>query len=123
MAETPFGGTIAHGFLTLSLISALAEEVMPAPVGLTAAMLVSVDRVKFISPLRAGKRIRGDFVLDRLVWAAKDRAFMKVRVVLEIEDQAEPALTCDVCWILLFGEAFAGPTNEKAGAGLQLDRV
>jgi acyl dehydratase len=101
-AETPFGGAIAHGFLALSLISALAQEAFPPLPGLLAVMIMAVDRLKFVSPVRAGKRLRGHFVLDRLAWMSGSKAAAKVRVTLEIEDQPEPALRCDVTWLLQF---------------------
>jgi len=118
-AETPFGGTIAHGFLTLALISALAEEIFPATPGLKAVILGAIDRVKFISPVKAGQRVRGRFVLGRLAWLLQTKALVKVHATIEIEDQAEPALRCDVSWLLIYqydnanqSEAWAGPPSQ-----------
>ena len=63
-AATPFGGTIAHGFLTLSLITCLFEEVYAPP--REAQMLINYgfERVRFIHPVRAGSRIRGTFIFN-----------------------------------------------------------
>jgi acyl dehydratase len=111
-AETPFGGTIAHGFLTLSLVSALAQEALPPTPGLQAVMVMAVDRVKFVSPLRAGGQVRAQFVLDRLVWMSQARAVVKVRVTLEIKDQPEPALRCDITWLLQFEDQASNQAAE-----------
>src|SRR5688572_30971624 len=62
-AQTPFGGTIAHGFLSLSLLSRMAAEVMLVPPTLTMAVNYGLDRVRFIAPVRSGKRVRGRFRL------------------------------------------------------------
>jgi acyl dehydratase len=115
-AETPFGGTIAHGFLALSLVSALAQEALPPTPGLQAAMIMAVDRVKFISPVRAGGQVRAQFVLDRLVWMSQARAAVKVHVTLEIKDQPEPALRCDVTWLLQFEDQAAEAVAEAGPA-------
>lgn len=121
--ETPFGGTIAHGFLTLALISALAEEIFPATPGLKAVILVAVDRVKFISPVKAGQRVRGRFVLGRLAWLLQTKAFVKVHVTIEIEDQAEPALSCEVSWLLIYQDEDSTQSALSAGLLPQFDRA
>src|SRR5215218_1155894 len=60
-AQTPFGGTIAHGFLTLSLLSRMGAEAMLIPEGLKMAVNYGFDRVRFLAPVRAGKHVRGRF--------------------------------------------------------------
>jgi len=120
-AETPFGGAIAHGFLALSLVSALAQEAFPVTPGLKAVMIMAVDRVKFVSPVRAGKQVRGAFVLDRLVWMSQTKAVVKVRVTIEIEDQPEPALRCDVTWLLQFEDNALNPAMRQAA--LEMERA
>ena len=60
-AQTPFGGTIAHGFLSLSLLSRMGAEAMLVPDGLKMAVNYGFDRVRFIAPVKAGKRVRGRF--------------------------------------------------------------
>jgi acyl dehydratase len=110
--EAPFGGTIAHGMLTLSLISTLALEVLPRSNALKSIFAVAVDKVKFITPLRSGKRVRGVFKLDRTVEMAKDRLLLRVGVVIEIESEAKPALTCDVSWIAVLNDAQTAVTEQ-----------
>src|SRR5438309_3989454 len=60
-AQTPFGGTIAHGLLTLSLLSRMATDAMLVPEGVKMAVNYGFDRVRFIAPVRSGKRVRGRF--------------------------------------------------------------
>src|SRR5437899_671393 len=55
-ARTPFGGTIAHGFLTLSLLSRMGAETMLLPEGMTMAVNYGFDRVRFLAPVKSGKR-------------------------------------------------------------------
>ena len=61
--QTAFGTTIAHGFLTMSMMSVMSYEVMPAIAGTTMGVNYGFDKLRFISPVRSGKRIRGRFVL------------------------------------------------------------
>src|SRR5438045_1129816 len=63
-AQTLFGRTIAHGFLSLSLLSRMGAEAMLLPEGMTMAVNYGLDRVRFLAPVRSGKRVRGRFVLD-----------------------------------------------------------
>src|ERR1700760_2648198 len=62
--QTPFGGTIAHGFLSLSLLSRMGAEAMLIPDGVKMGVNYGLDRVRFIAPVRSGKRVRGRFTLD-----------------------------------------------------------
>ena len=61
--ETAFGTTIAHGFLTMSLLSIMSYEVMPVIAGTRMGVNYGFDKLRFISPVRSGKRVRGRFVL------------------------------------------------------------
>jgi len=92
-AQTPFGGTIAHGFLTLSLLSRMAADAMLVPEGLKMAVNYGLDRVRFLAPVRAGKRIRGRFTLDSIEEKAPGQVLMRHTVTVEIEDHDKPALT------------------------------
>src|ERR1700722_15621177 len=60
---TPFGGTIAHGFLTLSMLSAIAYDALPRLAGLAMGVNYGFDKLRFVTPVRAGSRIRGRFKL------------------------------------------------------------
>ncbi len=92
-AETPFGGTIAHGFLTLSLLSRMAADVMQLPDTAKMAVNYGLDRVRFIAPVRAGKRVRGRFTLDAADEKAPGQLLLKHSVTVEIEGEDKPALT------------------------------
>lgn len=98
-AETAFGGTIAHGFLTLSLLSALGGEAIPPIEGRRMAVNYGLDRVRFLAPVRAGARIRGSFVLGELLRRAPTEIRLTYRVTVEIEHEAKPALVAD--WLSL----------------------
>ena len=100
-AHTPFGGTIAHGFLSLSLLSRMAADVMMSPDNLKMAVNYGLDRVRFIAPVRSGKRVRGQFTLDSLDEKAPGQLLTRHTVTVEIEGETKPALTAQ--WLgLLF---------------------
>jgi acyl dehydratase len=100
-AQTPFGGTIAHGFLSLSLLSRMGAEAMLLPPGLKMAVNYGLDRVRFLAPVRSGKRVRGRFTLDSVEEKAPGQVLMRHTVTVEIEGEDKPALTA--IWLgLLF---------------------
>ena len=100
-AQTPFGGTVAHGFLSLSMLSRMGAEAMLLPEGLRMAVNYGLDRVRFIAPVPSGKRIRGRFVLDSLDEKAPGQLLVRHSVTVEIEGVDKPALTAQ--WLgLLF---------------------
>ena len=92
-AQTPFGGTIAHGFLTLSLLSRMGAEAMLLPDSLKMAINYGFDRVRFLAPVRAGRRVRGRFVLDSVEEKAAGQFLVRHNVTVEIEGEDKPALT------------------------------
>jgi acyl dehydratase len=90
----PFGGTIAHGYLTLSLVSSLLPEIIEVR-GFRLGLNVGVDKVRFLAPVRAGARIRGSGELLKAS-EVKDGAIQSiVRVTVEIEGQDKPACIVD----------------------------
>jgi len=92
-ARTPFGGTIAHGFLTLSLLSRMAAEATFVPDSLQMAVNYGFDRIRFLAPVRSGKRVRGRFALDSIEEKAPGQWLMRHIVTVEIEGEDKPALT------------------------------
>jgi acyl dehydratase len=92
-AQTPFGGTIAHGFLTLSLLPRLAVEAVLLPAGLRMGINYGLDRVRFLAPVRSGKRVRGRFTLDSVEEKAPGQWLLRHVVTVEIEGEEKPALT------------------------------
>ena len=98
-ARTPFGGTIAHGFLSLSLLSRMGGEAMLNPQGLKIAVNYGLDRVRFLAPVRSGKRVRGRFTLDSVEEKAPGQWLLRHTVTVEIEQEEKPALTA--VWLAL----------------------
>ena len=96
-ARTPFGGTIAHGFLTLSLLSRMAADAMPRPEGVKMGVNYGFERVRFMAPVRSGKRIRGRFRLVRCEEKRPGQWQFVHEVTVEIEGEDKPALVAD--WI------------------------
>jgi acyl dehydratase len=96
-AKTPFGGTVAHGFLTLSLLSRMAADVMLVPDSLKMAVNYGFERVRFIAPVRSGKRVRGRFTLASAQEKRPGQWQFVHNVTVEIEGGDKPALTAD--WI------------------------
>lgn len=98
-AQTVFGGTIAHGFLSLSLLSRMGAEAMLLPEGMKVAVNYGLDRVRFLAPVRSGKRVRGRFRLDSVVEKAPGQWLLRHTVTVEIENEGKPALTAE--WLTL----------------------
>jgi acyl dehydratase len=96
-ARTPFGGAIAHGFLTLSLLSRMAADVMLRPEGVKMGVNYGLDRVRFLAPVRSGKRIRGRFTLNSLEEKRPGQWQFLHAVAVEIEGEDKPALLAE--WI------------------------
>ena len=96
-AETPFGGTIAHGFLTLSLLSRMAADAVLRPDDVRMGVNYGFEKVRFIAPVRSGKRVRGRFVLAAFEEKRPGRYQFTHQVTVEIEGEDKPALIAD--WI------------------------
>lgn len=89
--HTPFGSTIAHGFLSLSLIPMLMENIMVLPQGLKMAVNYGMDSVRFIQPVKVGSRVRLVVTLTDANEKNPGQWLLKARAVLEIEGQEKPA--------------------------------
>jgi acyl dehydratase len=98
-AQTPFGGTVAHGFLTLSLLSRMGAEAMLLPDGAAMAINYGLDRVRFLAPVRSGSRVRGRFVLDSVEEKGPGQLLMRHQVTVEVDGADKPALTA--LWLAL----------------------
>ena len=99
-AQTPFGGTIAHGFLSLSLMPMLAAKAgTPKVTGMKMGVNYGGNKVRFLTPVRSGKRVRGRFKLLKFA-ERKPGAWEQVQeYTLEIEGEDKPALIAE--WIAL----------------------
>ncbi len=98
-AQTPFGGTIAHGFLTLSLLSKLAQDCVLVLEGVKMGVNYGFEKVRLMSPVRAGKRIRGHFTLAEAGERSPGQWRFKYVVKVEIEDEEKPALIAE--WVTM----------------------
>lgn len=99
LAETEFGGTIAHGFLTLSLLSAFGQEALPRIAGRRMGVNYGFERVRFLTPVRSGARVRGRFALARVERRRADEVLLGYDVTVEIEGGERPALVAR--WLTL----------------------
>ena len=96
---TPFGGTIAHGFLTLSLLSRFAETGLPAVKGAKMGMNYGLDKVRFISPVPSGAKVRGRFTLTSAEEKAPGQILVSYAVIAQIDGNEKPAMAAQ--WITL----------------------
>ena len=90
--DTFFGGTVAHGFLTLSLLSAMAYSALPRIEGAAHGVNYGFDRVRFLNPVRSGSRVRGRFTLRAATERSAREWQMTYEVSVEIEGAQKPAL-------------------------------
>ncbi|MEN9894981.1 MAG: nodulation protein [Pseudomonadota bacterium] len=91
--ETPFGGTIAHGFLSLSLLSAMNYNCLPAVREQTFAVNYGFDKIRFMSPVKCGARVRGRFKMADARFRGGGMIMITYDVTVEIENERKPALT------------------------------
>lgn len=95
----PFGGTIAHGFLTLSLLSAMAGGVVPTLEGQRAGINYGFNALRFVTPVRSGERVRGRFVLKQVAERSRESYQLTIGVTVEVEHNPRPALVAE--WLTL----------------------
>ncbi|HMK78323.1 MAG TPA: MaoC family dehydratase [Xanthobacteraceae bacterium] len=103
--ESPFGGPVAHGYLTLSLVGALVIDLGVIPSDAASGLNYGLDKVRFIAPVKIGARVR---LRARLVAAepqAGGRVLLKLQTTLEIENEAKPALIAEVLCMLIGARA------------------
>ncbi|APO84530.1 MULTISPECIES: MaoC family dehydratase [Pseudomonas] len=90
-AKTPFGGTIAHGFLTLSLIPKLIEDILVLPEGLKMVVNYGLDSVRFIQPVKVDSQVRLKVDLAEVTEKRPGQWLLKAIATLEIEGEEKPA--------------------------------
>ena len=93
--QTPFGGTVAHGFLTVSLLAPMAFDAQPTIRHTAMVVNYGFDRIRLIAPVPAGSRIRGHFVLKEVVDRGPKEIMARTEVTVEIEGGGKPALVAD----------------------------
>ena len=94
-AQTPFGGTIAHGFLTLSMLVKMTEGEGVIPENVVMGINYGFDKVRFLAPVRAGKRVRAHRELLSVDQKDDNRFLLKHAVTVEIEGEETPALVAE----------------------------
>jgi acyl dehydratase len=99
--ESPYGGTIAHGYLTLSLAASLAIDAGVIPADAAAALNYGLDKVRFVAPVRAGARVRNRILLRQVENKADGRALLTMENTIEIEGETKPALVAESLAMLM----------------------
>lgn len=109
-----FGGTIAHGFLTLSLLAPFYKTGYPKIDRRSYGLNYGLNKVRFLAPVKCGKRVRGHFTLLELVEKAPNRYQLTSEVSVEIEGEEKPALIAEwLTFVEIEAETVAQP--EKTG--------
>ena len=93
--QTPFGGTIAHGFLTLSCLVPMCTGIGVAPENVVMGVNYGFDKVRFLAPVRAGKRVRAHVEIADVQQKDENRFLIKQNISVEIEGEETPALACE----------------------------
>jgi acyl dehydratase len=101
--ESPFGGPIAHGYLSLALIGPMAMDVGVIPPDAATGLNYGLDKVRFIAPVRAGARVRNQVRLLAAEPQGGGRVLLKLACTLEIEGEAKPALVAEMLCMLVGG--------------------
>ncbi len=101
--ESPFGGPVAHGYLTLSMLSAMAMEIGMVPKGTAAALNYGLDKVRFLAPVPVGANVRVHSTLTGFDRKDNGQYLMKTENTIEIQGSDKPALIAESLAILVPG--------------------
>lgn len=93
--ETPFGGTIAHGMFTLSLVAKWVQELSATPRDASAVLNYGFDKVRFLTPVKSGRKVRGRLKLASVTPKEQGRLLIGLGCTVEIEGESKPALMAD----------------------------
>jgi len=99
--ESPFGGPIAHGYLTLALVAAMVMELGVIPPDAATGLNYGLEKVRFIAPVKAGARVRTRASLLSAEAQSGSRMLLKLKCTLEIEGEAKPALVAETLCMLI----------------------
>ena len=99
--ESPFGGPIAHGYLTLSLVAAMIMELGLIPEDAATGLNYGLDKVRFIAPVKAGSRVRARAKLRAAEPQGDARTLLRLDCTLEVEGQAKPAVVAELLCLLI----------------------
>ena len=103
-AASPFGSTIAHGFLSLSLISHLMGQTMLIPEGTIMGINYGSDKIRFLQPIKVNSRVRSRATIEEVRGKSGGRLLVRVSVSIEIENEKRPALIADILSLYIVGE-------------------
>jgi acyl dehydratase len=98
-AQTSLGGTVAHGFLTLSLVAGLTQPHLQELEGLRFGLNYGLDKVRFLNPVPVGKRVRSRLRLAAVRIKASGQVLVEYDATMEIEGESKPALVAR--WLTL----------------------
>ena len=99
--ESPFGGPVAHGYLSLSLIAPLAIELGIIPPDAAAGLNYGLDKVRFLAPVKAGARVRTRVSLKSMEVQEGGRTLLKLNCTLDIQGEPKPALVAEMLCMLI----------------------
>ena len=99
--DGPYGTTVAHGFLTLSLIPIMAAQIWDKPSGIKASFNYGLNRVRFAAPVKCGDRIRDRITLTHIDDQGGGRVLLTMDHVVEIEGQEKPAVVATTLAMVL----------------------
>ncbi len=99
--ESPFGGTVAHGFLTLSLLAPTAFEVLLTRIRPKSVVNYGLEKVRFVAPVRSGKRVRNHIRIAAVEDKSAGRYLVTTDNTIEIEGESKPALSASVLAMLM----------------------
>lgn len=99
-ARAGFGGTVAHGYLTLSMLAPMAYDALPDMEGMRASVNYGFDRIRFLAPVPSGARLRARFDLLEVMPKGAGRMLARLAVTIEIEGQDTPAVSAD--WLVMY---------------------
>lgn len=102
-AQTPFGGTIAHGFLTLSMLVKMCEENGVVPENIVMGLNYGFDKIRFLAPVKVGKRIRANVEILDITQKDDNRFLIKQGISVEIEGDDTPALVAEWLSMVIVG--------------------
>lgn len=97
--STPFDGTIAHGFLSLSLLSRMSFDALPQIDNTVMGVNYGMNRLRFLAPVKSGERVRGRFVLQEIAEKSLGQLLLTYDVMVEIEGGSKPALVVE--WLTM----------------------
>ncbi len=103
-AQTPFGGPIAHGFLSLSLLSYLNAQSAIFPENLVMGINYGSDKIRYLAPVKVGKRIRSQQKVLEVTEKSPGQWLIKYAVTVEIEGEETPALIAEILSLMVVGQ-------------------